>query len=85
MEARNLVGIGLSYRPTRLHRLAESIPWNLFLGSLKFKITASGQIFQYNVNGFSSTSDISFTGDMNRLENQFYSLKRLINIPSVKK
>jgi hypothetical protein len=23
------------YRPTRLHRLAESIPWNRFLGSLK--------------------------------------------------
>jgi hypothetical protein len=32
----NLVGIGLSYLPaTRLHRLAESIPWNRFLGSLK--------------------------------------------------
>jgi hypothetical protein len=35
MEARNRVGIGLSYRPARLHRLAESIPWNRFLGSLK--------------------------------------------------
>jgi hypothetical protein len=30
------VGIGLSYRPARLHRLAESIPWNRFLGSLTF-------------------------------------------------
>ncbi len=26
MEARNRVGIGLSYRPARLHRLAESNP-----------------------------------------------------------
>ncbi len=26
--ARNRVGIGLSYRPARLHRLAESNPWN---------------------------------------------------------
>jgi hypothetical protein len=26
MGARNRVGIGLSYRPARLHRLAESIP-----------------------------------------------------------
>jgi hypothetical protein len=26
LEARNRVGIGLSYRPARLHRLAESIP-----------------------------------------------------------
>ncbi len=25
--------IGLSYQPARLHRLAESIPWNRFLGS----------------------------------------------------
>ncbi len=26
---------GLSYRPASLHRLAEKIPWNRFLGSLK--------------------------------------------------
>jgi hypothetical protein len=25
----------LTYRPVRQHRLAESIPWNRFLGSLK--------------------------------------------------
>ncbi len=30
---RNQVGIGLLYRPARLHRLAESIPLNPFLGS----------------------------------------------------
>jgi hypothetical protein len=35
MGAENRVGIGLSYRPARLHRLAEFIPWNRFLGSLK--------------------------------------------------
>ncbi len=35
--ARNRVGIGLSYRPARLHRLAELIDWNRFLGSLKVK------------------------------------------------
>ncbi len=34
MGARNRVGIGLSYRPTRLHSLAEMVPWNRFLGSL---------------------------------------------------
>jgi hypothetical protein len=33
--ARNRVGIGLSYWAARLHRLAESIPWNRFLGSIK--------------------------------------------------
>jgi hypothetical protein len=32
--ARNRRGIGLSYRPARLHRLAEFIPWNRFLGSI---------------------------------------------------
>ncbi len=35
MGARNRVGIGLSYRPARLQRLAESIPWNRLLGSIK--------------------------------------------------
>ncbi len=34
MGARIRVGIGLSYRPARLHRLAEFIPWNRFLGSI---------------------------------------------------
>jgi hypothetical protein len=35
MGARNRLGIELSYRTARLHRLAELIPWNRFLGSLK--------------------------------------------------
>ncbi len=34
MEARNQVGMGLSYWPARLHRLAVLIPWNRFLSSL---------------------------------------------------
>jgi hypothetical protein len=33
--ARNWVGAELSYRPARLHRLTESIPWNRFLKPLK--------------------------------------------------
>jgi hypothetical protein len=41
MGARNRVGIGLSYRPARLHRLEELIPWNRFLGSLKVKSSGS--------------------------------------------
>jgi hypothetical protein len=32
---RNRGGIGFSYRPARLHRLAEFIPWNRFLGPIK--------------------------------------------------
>jgi hypothetical protein len=34
MGARNRGGIGLSYRPVRLHRLAEFIPWNQFRGPI---------------------------------------------------
>jgi hypothetical protein len=34
MGARNRVGIGLSYRPARLHRLAEFIHWNQFRGPI---------------------------------------------------
>jgi hypothetical protein len=36
MGARNRIGKGLSYPPARLERPAESVPWNRFLGSLKF-------------------------------------------------
>jgi hypothetical protein len=34
MGARNRVGIRLLYRPARLHRLAEFIPWNRLPGSI---------------------------------------------------
>jgi hypothetical protein len=34
MGARNRVDIGLSYRPARLHRLAEFVPRNRFLRSI---------------------------------------------------
>jgi hypothetical protein len=34
MGDRNRLGIGFSYRPSRLRRLAEFIPWNRFLGSI---------------------------------------------------
>jgi hypothetical protein len=33
--ARNRVVMGLSQRPAMIHRLAESIPYKQFLGSLK--------------------------------------------------
>jgi hypothetical protein len=32
MGARHREGIGLSYRPAILHRMAELMPWNRFLG-----------------------------------------------------
>jgi hypothetical protein len=34
MGARHRGGIGFSYRPARLHRLAEFIPWNQFQGPI---------------------------------------------------
>jgi hypothetical protein len=40
MGARNRGGIGLLYRPARLHRHAEFIPWNRFLDSINLKIRA---------------------------------------------
>ncbi len=46
MVARNRGGIGLSYRPAKLHRLAEFTPWNQFLGPhkhLKIRAQASWQ------------------------------------------
>ncbi len=37
MGARNRGGIGLSYRPARLHRLVEFIPWNQFRGPINIE------------------------------------------------
>ncbi len=37
MRARNRVEIGMSHATARLHSLAESVPWNRFLGFLKVK------------------------------------------------
>ena len=47
MGAKHRVGIGFSFRPARLHSLAELNPWNQFLGinswaaPSKFKNSAS--------------------------------------------
>jgi hypothetical protein len=37
MGARHWGGIGFSYRPARLHRLAEFTPWNPFRGPIHFQ------------------------------------------------
>jgi hypothetical protein len=41
MGARQRGGIGFSYRPAKLYRLAEFIPWNQFWGPITFKSTGS--------------------------------------------
>ncbi len=49
MGARHRVGIGLTYRPARLHRLAEFIPWNRFLGHNRLKIRAQSENFKLDL------------------------------------
>ncbi len=52
MGARNRVGIGLSYPPARLPRLAEFIPWNQFLGSIvvyKYGLWRSRRAWDQNI------------------------------------
>ncbi len=43
MGARKRAGIGLPYRPARLHRLVELIPWNRSWAPWKFRNTGSGR------------------------------------------
>ncbi len=62
LGARNRVGIRLSYRPARLHRLAELTPWNRFLGlcSLLYFLPLS-LLFSFNFSYcFSSCSLLIF-------------------------
>jgi hypothetical protein len=50
MGARNRGGIGLSYRPARLHRLAEFILRNRFLGSInvyKYGLSSHLQLLDF--------------------------------------
>jgi hypothetical protein len=47
LGAGNRVGIGLLYWPARLHSLAELVPGNRFLGSLKVK--KFGLWYEYSV------------------------------------
>jgi hypothetical protein len=63
MGARNRVGIGLSYRPARLHSLADLVPGNRFLGSLKFKNSGS-RCYPYHKEFHSS--DIHTSKSMDR-------------------
>ncbi len=46
MGPRKRVGIGLSYRPARLYRLAGLVLWNWFLGSLKVRALERGLHWQ---------------------------------------
>jgi hypothetical protein len=61
MGARNREGIGLSYRAAKLHRLAELIPWNRFLGSLKIeKFRLSPHIILPSANGVTVATCFTF-------------------------
>jgi hypothetical protein len=57
-EFANVLGLGAqkSTPPGYIHRPAESIPWNRFLGSF----LAYGQIFKDDIDGFSFTGDLCF-------------------------
>ncbi len=57
----------LTYRPARLHRLAESVPWNRFLGSLIVYKFGLSTVFQL---AGTKTKDSSFSFDLS-----FQSLK----------
>jgi hypothetical protein len=76
MGARNRLGIGLSYRPARLHRLEESIPWNGFLGSLKFKNTVSGHSELFPVTALFSCLGLSLHS------NSIQNFKNLLHVKS---
>jgi hypothetical protein len=55
--ARNLVGLGKLYRPAGQHRLAESILWDQFLGSLKvltYHLCLSKEVLPWGILSLSS-------------------------------
>jgi hypothetical protein len=58
MRARNRVGVGLSYRPARLYRLAELIPGNDSCGLLKsLKVLRLPPQFNQQINASGTYAD----------------------------
>jgi hypothetical protein len=87
MGVRNRVGIGLPYRPARLHRLAELIPWNRFLDPLKVKkfglwilTETRNQVYRFPLNVQSlfnkSTQEALVRGDAGDGENCLQIIER---------
>jgi len=52
--------IGSSYRPARLHRLEELIPWNRFLGSLTVNNSGYNAADRQSVGHVVSTKNVSY-------------------------
>ncbi len=52
--------IGSSYRPARLHRLEELIPWNRFLGSLTVKNSGYDAADRQSAGHVASTKNVSY-------------------------
>jgi hypothetical protein len=67
MGARNRVGIGLSYRPARLHRLAELMPWNP--GLLKGSLTRDFRLQVFFMNQCPPGPQVFHCGCLNFFEN----------------
>ncbi len=68
---RNRVGLGLSYRPVRLYRLAESIPWNPFLDSLKVQKFRALNKMKKVLDPFLLVSEITDDSNLCRLLNLY--------------
>jgi hypothetical protein len=51
MGTRHRGGIGFSYRPARLHRLAEFIPWHQFRGLINIFISTGSEPVFLNLHG----------------------------------
>jgi hypothetical protein len=75
MGARNREGIGLSYRPARLHRLAEFIPWNQFRGAhnhLKIRAQSTKSGKNQSVHSFRSSGLWEGSNNNHALPSQTY-------------
>ncbi len=69
--ARHRIGIGLLYRPARLHRLAEFIPWNWFRGPhIRSKIPA--QYFRLATVTSETVSNVVFSAPKNKEKLDFF-------------
>jgi hypothetical protein len=66
--ARNQEGLGLSYRPARLHRLAESIPWAPYFRK-HFVFYTTYKPYMLQNKPFRGSNQLDFSGLKNTVKN----------------
>jgi hypothetical protein len=87
MGARHRVGIGLLYRPARLHRLTEFIPWNRFRGPIhvqKYQLWSAQTLSLFHRGNDNKTIFFFFNRGIFRILSIYVLYSALLHLPPLR-